>query len=116
MESSRLIPFDTAPILLKLRLKTPSFASITDESGRRLDITVEPHVAQKINEIISQLLEGAPSTRHADLQYIQEQALIAIADRSKSLNRRLVEKQQQARQKRTKKTFGNARILTVKDA
>lgn len=117
-KAAGLIPFETAPILSKLRPKTPPFASITDENGRRLDIAVEPHVAQKINEIISQLLEGVPSTHHADLQFIQEQALMAIADRSnlQSINRGLVEKQQQARQKRTKKTFGNARILTVKDA
>lgn len=66
-KAAGLIPFDTAPILSKLRPKSPPFASFTDENGRRLDITLEPHVAQKINEIIAHLIEGVPSTLHADL-------------------------------------------------
>jgi hypothetical protein len=92
--------------------------SFTNKDGIRIDLSITPHIAQKINEIIAHLLEGVPPSYHSNIKYVQEQALTAIANRSilQLINQSLVSKQQQIRQGGTKKTFGEARILTVKDA
>jgi hypothetical protein len=66
---------------LKLRPKTLPFASFTNEDGIRIDLSITPYIAQKINEIVAYLLKGVPPSYHSNIKYVQEQALIAITDR-----------------------------------
>lgn len=53
-----LIPYNPAPILQKFRPKTPPQASLIDENGRRIEITInEPTLAHKVNELVAQIIE-----------------------------------------------------------
>jgi hypothetical protein len=113
-----LKPYNPSPILLKYRPKTPPFASFTDEDGRRVDIQVQPDVGQKINEFVDQLLRVCPTPYRPKVAFIADTALTAIADRTtlQFMNNGLVKKSKEGRQKKTKKHFGTARVLTVEEA
>jgi hypothetical protein len=114
-----LIPYDPTPILQKFRPKTPPQASLIDENGRRINITItEPSLASKVNELIAQIVEVCPTPYHSNIHTLGETCLTAIADANtlRFVNETIVKKQQQSRCKRTKKHFGSTRILTVAEA
>ena len=105
-----LKPFNPSPILQKYRPRTPPF---TSDRGQ-----VQPDVAQEIDEIEAQLLRACPTPQRAKVHRLRDTCLTALADKHtlQFMNQGLVQKQQQARQKKTKKHFGAARVLTVEDA
>lgn len=110
-----LLPYDPAAVLQRNRPRTPPFISLTDENGIRLDIKADEDQSKTINELVAQVLQGVSSPHHSTITTLQNITLTAIADRSalQYLNSKLVQKQKQGRQNRTKKNFGEARELTV---
>jgi hypothetical protein len=98
--------FNPSSILQKCHSKTPPFASLTNEGG----------VAQKINEIVGQLVKVCHTPYRAKVHHLVDTCLAALADNHtlQFMNQGLVQKQQQARQNKTKKHFGTARVLKWK--
>ena len=92
--------------------------SLTNEDGVRLDIQVSSDIGKQINDIIASIMCVIPSPHKSQIRFIQETALTAIADTQtlQYVNQGLVDKQKEARQKRTKKHFGSARMLPVAEA
>lgn len=119
-----LYPYNPEYILQQYRPTTPPFASLTDKNGRRIDIQVGPDVAQKINEIVAQVIDVCPTPLRSGVSFVKDTCLTAIADRDTAiaerntlqvLNQGLVEKQKAARKKKTTKYFGKARMLTLEE-
>lgn len=114
-----LDPYNPSPILQKYRPLTPPIASLTSSDGVRLEIPVtQPDLAQEIDAVVSRLVQVCSSPYKADVQFLKRTALTAIADRDSFsyLNQQLVDKSKESRQRKTKKHFGAARVLTVEDA
>ena len=116
--AASLVLFNLAPILSAVYPKTPPLASFTNKDSVQMDIQVQPNLAQKVNKFVADLIEGATLISRSKIKFVQREALTAIADRStlQLLNNGLVEKQQKSHRNRTKATFGDARVLTVKEA
>lgn len=112
-----LSPFDPQSILKRFRPKTPPFFSLTNEDGVRLDIQANQDQSKRINELIAEVLQGAPQL-NSPIKKLREISLTALADRSalSILNEALVKKQEKSRKARTKKNFGEARVLCVGEA
>lgn len=72
-------------------------------------------MVQKINEIVSQLVKVCPTPYRAKVHHL---CLETLADNHtlQFMNQGLFQKQQQARQNKTKKHFGTARVLIVEKA
>lgn len=100
--------FNPSSILQKYHSKTPPFASLTNGDG----------VAQKINEIVGQLVKVCHTPYRAKVHHLGDTCLAALADNHtlQFMNQGLVQKQQQARQSKTKKHFGTARVPIVEEA
>lgn len=113
-----LKPYNPSPILMKYRPKTPPFASFTHEDGRRVDIQVQPDIGQKINEIVEQLWTVCPTPYRPKVAFIKDTVLTALADRNtlQFINEGIVKKSKEGRQRKMKKYFGAARVLTVEEA
>ena len=114
-----LIPYNPTPILQKFRPKTPPHASLTDENGRCVNITInKPSLAGKVNELIAQIIEVCPTPYRSNVCMLGDTCLTAIADANtlKFVNQTIIDKQQQSRRNRTKKNFSSLRILTVEEA
>ncbi len=113
-----LQPFKPELLLAKYRPKTPPIASLTSSTGIRIDVLItEPELAQKIDEVIARILKVCPS-QVEDITFVKETCLTAIAEKTAltEINQQLLNKAQISRQKRTKKHFGEARLLTVQEA
>jgi hypothetical protein len=112
-----LIPLDPTRVLEKVRPKTPPYASITDEHGRTVNLPVSPDLATKINTMVAELIEVCPTPAKATVGRMKDLALTALADSSvlQKLNKDLVNHHRQVRQKRTRKYYGEARVLTVEE-
>lgn len=52
-----LLPFNPDRVLNAFRAKTPPTASITDSQGRRIEIQLTGHLADKVNNYVEELLQ-----------------------------------------------------------
>ena len=109
-QKAGLLPFNPTPILERYRPKTPPFS--TDKSS------TNDNTAKKVDKIFSEVLQKAPPELHSPLKRAKEISLSAIADRSvlQFVNNSLIEKQKKGRKDRTRKNFGDAKVLSVKEA
>jgi len=74
-------------------------------------------LTDNVNAIVTSLFKVCPSPVKAQVVTLRDLTLKAITDRTAQeiLNNNMVEHQKEARKKRTKKTCGEARVLTVKE-
>lgn len=112
-----LQPFNPAPIIEKHMPKPQPFTEPTNRVGICTD-TQELRLAQEVSSIIADVLSQVPADVHPSIKRLEEIALACIANNSalNLLNQGLVQKQQQARTKKSRKAYGTARLLTVEEA
>jgi hypothetical protein len=107
-----LIPSDPSHVLRKYRPSTPVTAGSTEFCAQ-----LQPAQAQKVNEILSALFEITASSLKAQLTSLSNIALTAIAENQslQKLNDEMLKKQKASRGAQTRKNYGHARVLTVKE-
>jgi hypothetical protein len=110
--STGLIPFDPSHVLEKYRPTTPLTAVSTEFCAQ-----LQPAQAEKVNEILAALSEITASPFKGQLASLKNIALTAIAENQslQKLNDEMLKKQKVDRGAQTRKNYGNARVLTVKE-
>jgi len=111
-----LMPFNPAHVLERYKPKTPPTATFTNEDGISVNVVATgPALAKRINDIVEQLRGICVTPLRNDVAFVQQTCLEAIADRVnlKLVNDALVNKQRQRRLEKTRKHYGEARVLTV---
>lgn len=113
-----LIPYNPTKVLQRFRPRTPPMVSFTDDQGRRLDIQVSDHLADRINKLVDEVSAVCSTSQRQEMTFFRTTTLTALAN-CKSLeilNEELVKKQQKTRTKKTNsKPFKGARVLSMGD-
>lgn len=59
----------------------PPFASLTNEGGVRVNIELQPDLAQQVNQIVAQLPKVCDTPHRPQVRFIGDTALTALADK-----------------------------------
>lgn len=114
-KGASLVPYNPTKILNLYQPTTTPFATLTDQFGHKVDISVDQDTGDQINAIMEKLLQVCDTPLKQGVLFIKTTCLTALTSCStlQVLNQQLVDKASQGRKKAMKKHHRQACILTV---
>jgi hypothetical protein len=111
-----LISYNPDTVISKLSCsKTSLYATFINEDEVQINVSVTPHTATWINEVVSAILKGMTSSLHVCVLDLKNTALTAVVNKTvlQWTNQELLDKQQQQWNKQSRKAVRKAQVLTV---